>query len=378
MQSNKLSLQCALFICILSISFLWQACHDGAKAAAHDEPLPSIRYPLGDKPAKIYEGGDAKEVTVDEFPISKNIAGVLMNLKPGGLRELHWHANAAEWAYVIKGRCRVTVIDPQGHSEIKDLGPGDVWYFPRGHGHSIQGLGDEACQFVLTFDNGAFSEFNTFSITDWIAQTPPAILAQNFHMPASAFKNFPKKEVYIAAGPVPPAKPLEPATFSLASPPLTHGFHLGAQRPLYFTGGTFSFVDAKKFPISSTMAGAILDLKPRAIRELHWHPNADEWQYYISGKAKLTVFFSRGKSVTEEFKAGDVGYVPQGCGHYIENISDDEPCKVLAVFNTDDYQEIALSDWIASNPTGLLQTNFGVPKQIIDQFPKQSGVIVLP
>ena len=128
-----------------------------------------------------------------------------MTLKPGGLRELHWHANAAEWAYVIKGHCRVTVIDPKGHSEIKDFGPGDVWYFPRGHGHSIQGLGDEECQFILTFDNGSFSEFATFSITDWIAQTPPAVLAQTLHMPESAFKNFPKKEVYIASGPVPPA-----------------------------------------------------------------------------------------------------------------------------------------------------------------------------
>ena len=75
------------------------------------------------------------------------------------------------------------------------------------------------------------------------------------------------------------------------------------------------------------MAGAILNLKPRAIRELHWHPNADEWQYYISGKAKLTVFLSHGKSVTAEFKAGDVGYVPQGCGHYIENISDESRAK---------------------------------------------------
>ncbi len=376
MQANKFSLNSALFIVIFSVSFLWQICFWEAKADSVDT-LPSIRYPLREKTEKIYEGGNAKEVTVAQFPISKNIAGVLMTLKPGGLRELHWHANAAEWAYVIKGHCRVTVIDPEGHSEIKSFGPGDVWYFPRGHGHSIQGVGDEECQFILTFDNGAFSEFSTFSITDWMAQTPPAVLAKNFHMPESAFKNFPKKEVYIAAGPAPPMPKADPEPFSSSSGPFTHRFHLGAQRPAYFTGGTFSFVDAKRFPISTTMAGAILELKPRAIRELHWHPNADEWQYYISGKAKMTVFLSRGKSVTAEFNAGDVGYVPQGCGHYVENISD-EPCKMLAVFNTGDYQEISLADWIASNPTGLLQTNFGVPKEIIDQFPKESAFMRAP
>ena len=103
--------------------------------------LPSFKYALGAQSAKAWDGGWSKEATVAEFPVSEKLAGVLMQLSPGALRELHWHANAAEWAYVIKGRCRVTTIDPQGHSEIVDFDAGDVWYFPRGHGHSIQGLG---------------------------------------------------------------------------------------------------------------------------------------------------------------------------------------------------------------------------------------------
>ena len=358
--------------------FLFQANNQAVCAATEtNDNLPKFKYALEDSKGRTYEGGSAKEVTVEQFPVSKGIAGVSMILKPGCLRELHWHANAAEWAYVIKGHCRVTVIDPEGHSEIKNFGPGDVWYFPRGHGHSIQGIGDEECHFILTFDNGAFSEFSTFSISDWIAQTPISVLAKNFHMSENDFANFPKGEVYAVCGPVPAAIPSEPSPFSQYQGPLTHRYRLGAQRPLYFEGGTFSFVDMKQFPISSTMAGAILELKPKAMRELHWHPNADEWQYYISGKARMTVFLSRGKSVTEEFKAGDVGYVPQGCGHYVENLSD-EPCKVLAVFNTGNYQEIALSQWIASNPNGLLQTNFGTSKAIVDKFPKKSAVMVLP
>ena len=113
--------------------------------------LPSFRFSLGAQPLQTYDGGWSKEATVANFPVSEKLAGVLMQLAPGGLRELHWHANAAEWAYVIRGHCRVTTIDPQGYSEIVDFGPGDVWYFPRGHGHSIQGLGPDDCQFVLWF-----------------------------------------------------------------------------------------------------------------------------------------------------------------------------------------------------------------------------------
>src|SRR5687767_2476421 len=149
--------------------------------------LPSFRFPLGKQPVKTYDGGWAKEATVAEFPVSEKLAGVLMELSPGALRELHWHANAAEWAYVIRGRCRVTTIDPQARSEVVDFAAGDVWYFPRGHGHSIQGLGPDACQFILVFDNGYFSEFGTFSITDWLAHTPAEVLAKNLGAPAATF-----------------------------------------------------------------------------------------------------------------------------------------------------------------------------------------------
>jgi oxalate decarboxylase/phosphoglucose isomerase-like protein (cupin superfamily) len=140
--------------------------------------LPSFRFRLGAVTPKAWDGGWAKEATVAQFPVSQAIAGVLMSLVPGGLRELHWHANAAEWAYVIRGQCSVTTIDPRGRSEIADFSPGDVWYFPRGYGHSIQGIGREDCLFVLVFDNGYFSEFGTFSISDWIGHTPPEVLAK--------------------------------------------------------------------------------------------------------------------------------------------------------------------------------------------------------
>ena len=145
----------------------------GATPAPLDGPeLPSFRYPLGSQPTKQFNGGTAKEANVTGFPVSETLAGVYMTLKPGALRELHWHANAAEWAYVLEGNCRVTTIDPQGQWEIVDFGPGDVWYFPRGHGHSIQGLGPGTCVFLLVFDNGYFSEFGTFSISDWLGHTP--------------------------------------------------------------------------------------------------------------------------------------------------------------------------------------------------------------
>jgi len=331
--------------------------------------LPSFRFRLGEVTPKRWDGGWAKEATVVQFPVSQTIAGVLMSLVPGGLRELHWHANAAEWAYVIRGQCRVTTIDPKGHSQIVDFGPGDVWYFPRGFGHSIQGIGSEDCLFVLVFDNGYFSEFGTFSISDWLGHTPPEVLAKNLGVPASTFASFPKREVYISKGPVPPPLPADPAPGALNSGPLSHRYRLLAQRPEVYREGTLRLVSEVEFPISTTMTGAIMRIKPGGLRELHWHPNADEWQYYISGRARMGVFGSNGRVRTDEFAAGDVGYVPQGYGHYIENIGTDD-LEFLIVLNNGIYQSISLSAWMASNPHLLLATNFEVPEATFNNFPK--------
>jgi len=330
--------------------------------------LPSFRFNLGAITPKTWEGGWAKQATVAEFPVSEKLAGVLMSLKPGALRELHWHANAAEWAYVIKGQCRITVTDPQGHTEIADFNVGDVWYFPRGHGHSIQGIGREDCLFLLVFDNGYFSEFGTFSITDWIGHTPAEVLAKEFGVPAATFANFPKSEVYIAQGPVPPPLSADPRPGSLDAGALTHRYRLLAQRPESYPEGTMRLVSEREFPISTTMTGALMRIKPGALRELHWHPNADEWQYYLAGRARMSVFGSNGRVRTEEFNSGDVGYVPQGYGHYIENAGSDD-LELLVVLNNGAYQSISLTAWIAGNPHLLLSTNFRVPETTFANFP---------
>jgi oxalate decarboxylase/phosphoglucose isomerase-like protein (cupin superfamily) len=153
--------------------------------------LPTFKFELEKSEGRVMGGSYGKEATVAQLPISKGIAGVSMRMEPGVMRELHWHATAAEWAFVTEGRVRTTVIDPQGCSETNDFEPGDIWYFPRGHGHVIETLGDKPCHFVLVFDSGYFSEFGTFSITDWLGHAPKELLAKNFRLPASTFDSFP-------------------------------------------------------------------------------------------------------------------------------------------------------------------------------------------
>jgi len=336
--------------------------------------LPTFKFALEKSQGKVVGKSVGKEATVEQLPISKGIAGVSMRLEPGAMRELHWHATAAEWAFVVAGRVRTSVIDPSGFAEINEFEPGDIWYFPRGHGHMLQCLGRQPAHFILIFDNGYFSEFGTFSITDWIGHTPKPLLAKNFGLPESVFDKFPKDEVYFARGPIPPEKPTVPLQ-GVKLPPETHKYSLLAEPPHgVFRGGREWRVDSMRFPISKTITGVILELDPGALRELHWHPTADEWQYVIDGQISVTMFGSHGRYRTEMLEKGDVGYIPQGYGHSIENVGD-KPCRVLIGLNTGIYAGIDLSQWIAGNPADVLATNFGQSEALVARFPKRDVFI---
>jgi oxalate decarboxylase len=343
---------------------------------AGDE-LPTFKFELEKSHGKVIGGSSGKEATVKQLPISKGIAGVSMRLEPGAMRELHWHATAAEWAFVIEGNVRTTVIDPLGNSETNEFAPGDIWYFPRGHGHMLECLGHQPCHFILIFDNGYFSEFGTFSITDWIGHTPKALLAKNFGLPESAFDGFPKDEVYFARGPIPPER-TPPNLEQERTPPDSHKFRTLAQEPhsIYRHGREWR-VGADRFPIAKTITGVILDLESGGLRELHWHPNADEWQYVIEGRVSVTLFGSHGRYRTETLDQGDVGYIPQGYGHSIENVGDTR-CRVLIGFNTGHYEAIDLSMWIAGNSLDVLATNFGKPASLFEKFPRDRVFIAPP
>ena len=334
-----------------------------------------FKYDIEKQTGWVGPGGTAKEANASEFPISQSIAGVSMRLKPGALRELHWHAIAAEWAYVIKGRVRTTVIAPSGQAEWDDFEAGDVWYFPKGHGHAIQCLGPEEAHFILAFDDGNFSEFGTFSITDWVTLLPPELASRNLGLPASTFAAMPKGEAYIVQGKIPPAVAEELRNGNPFPSQFSHKFRLSETKPLVFPGGEERIVSSLEFPIQKTMTGVLLDLKPGALRELHWHPNADEWQYYISGRARVGIFGAHGREMVDEFEPGQVAFIQQGFGHYIEQIGD-EPTRILVVFNAGEYQTITLSMWLAANPPSMIADNFRWTKEQVAKLPmKELGLI---
>ena len=318
---------------------------------------------------RIQDGGWAREVTVDDFPASDAVSGVNMRLAPGGVRELHWHQQA-EWAVMVDGQCRVTVLDSEGRPQIRDVKSGDLWYFPPGLPHSLQGLGASGAEFVLVFDNGKAGEFNTLLLTEWMAHTPPEVLAENFNLPVSAFQNIPLDQKWIYQGKVPgPLADVQKATRSpLGEPTMEFVYEMGKLKPLKSNkSGSIRIADSTNFGASKNIAAALVTVAPGGMREMHWHPNADEWQYYIKGSARMTVFNAGPRAQTADFRPGDIGVVKKGLGHYVQNTGDTE-LVFMEIFKTDRYQEVTLAQWLAGSPPEMLAETLGLDAETIKTF----------
>ncbi len=328
-------------------------------------------------PKRIQGGGWTHQVTERELPPSKDLAGVVMRLTEGSFRELHWHT-ASEWAIMLSGRARVSVLQPDGQMFIDDVGSGDLWYFPAGYPHSIQGLSGDGCEFLLVFDDGRFSEDDTFLLSEFLAHTPPEILKKNTGWSRESFDRLPQTQLYIFEAPLP--GPLEKDLIFLGAHRENknkYTFKMAAMAPTQSSaGGETRVVDASNFPVATQIAAAMVTLKPGAIREMHWHPNTSEWQYWIRGQGRMTVVTTGAKARTMDFHANDVGFVPSMAGHSIENTGN-EDLVFLEMFRSPRYVDFSLNQWIARMPDSMAEAHLKLPLDVIRNAP-QTDNDVLP
>ncbi|KAF9531104.1 oxalate decarboxylase [Crepidotus variabilis] len=339
--------------------------------------VPNAKWPFSLSSNRLQTGGWARQQNVNVMPFAQNLAGVNMRLEAGAIRELHWH-KTAEWAYIIQGTTQVTSVNADGQNFVANVGPGDLWYFPPGVPHSLQGTNEDPAgtEFLLVFPTGDFNEDDTFLLTDWMAHVPAEVLAKNFQTDISTFSQVPAKELYIfpSTNPLPPSSaPISPA----GTVPSPFTFNFSSVAPTSVNGGTYKIVDSTTFNISTQIAAAEITLAPGAMREMHWHPTQDEWGFFLEGQARVTIFASSGNARTYDYQAGDISYVPATYGHYVENTGN-STLKFLEIFNTDKFEDISLTNWLALIPPALVEAHLGFDEQTIASLPKTKRVITAP
>jgi len=326
---------------------------------------------------RVERGGWTHQVTQRELPPSNQLTGVNMRLDAGSFRELHWHT-ADEWAYMEYGNARVSVLNPDGTMFLGDITAGDLWFFPAGYPHSIQGLGPEGCQFLLVFNEGMFSEDDTFLLSEFVAHIPPDVLKKNTHLSSSDIAKLPKKELYIFPTEVPGSLAADRAAIggSKVAAPQHYTFKASQMEPTFKNaGGEVRVVDSTNFPVSTSITAGIVRLKPGAIRELHWHPNASEWQFWVAGSGRMTIVMPAGKARTMDFKANDIGFVPAVAGHYIENTGQTD-VVLLEMFRAPRFLEFSLNNWIGRMPPEMATAHLNLDPTTLRKIPTEKSPII--
>ncbi|KAJ6489076.1 oxalate decarboxylase [Mycena sanguinolenta] len=335
----------------------------------------NAKWPFAMSHNRLQTGGWARQQNIEVLPIATSMASVNMRLEAGAIRELHWH-KTSEWAYVLSGSTQVTAVDSDGRNFLATVGPGDLWFFPPGIPHSLQATNDsaEGSEFLLIFDDGAFSEDSTFLLTDWLAHVPAEVIQKNFQANPDAFSHIPDKELYIFPG-TPPADDAVAPSSPQGGVPSSYSFAMSQINATQLSGGTVKIVDSTIFPVSTTIAAAEVTVNPGAIRELHWHPTMDEWSFFLEGQGRVTIFASQGNARTFNYQAGDIGFVPTAMGHYVENTGN-TTLRYLEIFNTDKFQDISLNQWLALTPPALVKAHLQLSDETIASLSKTKPVVV--
>jgi oxalate decarboxylase len=325
----------------------------------------------------VQEGGWTHEENSKVLPSSVDLTGVNMRLTAGSFRELHWHT-ADEWAILLDGKARVTVMNPDGTMFIDEVGKGDLWLFPAGFPHSIQGLEPNGCEFLLVFDQGDFTEEGTFLLSDFVAHTPRSVLAKNLRLDQNAIAKLPTDSLYIFPASLPRSLAEDKAAIGGRSveSPIQYTFKMSAMDPTRKTpGGEVRIVDSRNFPVTKNIAAALVTLKPGALRELHWHPNASEWQFWIAGKGRMTIVMSGGSARTMDFNANDVGFVPRVAGHYIENTGNTDVIY-LEMFKSDRFVDVSLNNWLRRLPPEAVSSHLNLVPEQIAKIPSEKQLVI--
>ena len=157
--------------------------------------------------------------------------------------------------------------------------------------------------------------------------------------------------------------------------PLAYTHRMLAQKPIRTRSGAVRITDSKNFPVATAIAAALVEVQPGGMREMHWHPNADEWQYYIEGQARMGVFGSTGNARTFDYRAGDVGYVPFAMGHYVENTGEG-PLRFLEMFKSARYADVSLNQWLALTPPELVRASLDIDEKTVRALHKKKSPVV--
>ena len=318
-------------------------------------------------------GGSRTMANTDNFSIlnGNGMAIYLLRLKRGGVREPHWHPNAAELSYCISGRAIMTIFSPNAGYDSFTIDPGELVFVPRGYIHDIENTSDEEAKFVTAFN---YEQPQEIGISGSVGSMADRVLNATFGIKSptttffNGFNNKSPKDIVIGSK---PANVLEAATNNMTRIANPHKFNLEGIPPQVQTaGGTVALGNANTFPMLDGLACYSLRLKPNGIREPHWHPNAAELDYVIEGRARMTILSPGGSVDTFDVSPGQIVFIPPAYFHYIENPDSINNMHFAVFFGHEKPEDIGISGALSAYSNEVLAAVFNLDPTLFEKLPK--------
>ena len=317
------------------------------------------------KPQAVCNGGTRSMANANNFPILKGMAVYTLHLEKGGVREPHWHPNTAELGYCLAGRALMTIFSPGAGHDTFTVEPGEIVFVPRGYIHHIENIHEGDTKFAIAFNHELPEDIGISGSTGAMTET---VLAATFGLSSEYFRSFTRsaKDLLITS-----KSNRVAATTTYQKSHNYHKFNLKAFPPtVQSRGGTVSLGNANNFGTLEDLACYLLTLRPKGIREPHWHPNAAELDYVISGRARMTIFSPGDNVDTFEVGPGEIVFIPSAYFHYIENVSPNKDMQFAVFFNHERPEDIGITGVFGAYSNEVLGSVFGLQTKVLDSLPK--------
>lgn len=336
---------------------------------------PPFAFPLEASTPLTYAMGEVRWATARELPTLQGVSMASVRLAAGGMRELHWHLNANELNVCLAGAGQIGIFAPDGTSETIDIAPGSITFIPDGYTHYIANTGEEELHLVIAFTN---EHLETTDFSQALPVLPTPLLAQVFGVPATDFPFLTTRgdRVLVSLEGGDDVAATGTPTADAAS---AYSVNVDQLAVTTLTGGTVQPLTNQQIPTLHDVTVFPLTAVPHGLREPHWHPNAAELNYCVSGQAQIGIVAPDGNVQTFAVNAGDIAYIPRSWFHYIANTSD-EPLEFLIFFLTPDprIQTINLSLTVDHVPASVLAASFDSDPAAFTALPKRGNVGIVP
>jgi oxalate decarboxylase len=343
-----------------------------AASSASDSQASHITSLIGRKPNFANQSGNLTRVDADAMHRMKGLSIRRLQLSPRGIREPHWHANAHELGYCLRGKHLATVAGDHSTRHSFTISPGEMFFVPSGAFHSIENIGSEEGEIILGFSHERPEDFGLSGV---LGSYTDAVLGNTFGLPASAFANIKRtsKDTYIGMRTT-SAAPLELEQRETSPYKFTVEKNLPA---ISSTAGIAHLAQSNAWPILENISMFSVDLTHQGMRELHWHPETSEMGYITNGRGRMTIVSPGGSLDTFEMHPGDVYFIPAAYPHHFEDLGEDD-LKLLVFFDRARPGDIGMRAAGSCFSKDVLAASFGIsPSQFPDlPFVSQDPLIV--